>query len=80
LFFYILLYIITNYDDFPKGIIMSAERYVSAAEISAYLGVKQSTIYKWVHLKKIPSHKVGRLLKFRISEVDKWIHSGKSKR
>ena len=55
-----------------------AERWVSIDEISEHLGVKKDTIYKWVARKKMPAHKVGRLLKFQIREVDKWVRAGKA--
>jgi len=55
-----------------------AERWLSIDEISEHLGVKKDTIYKWVAKKKMPAHKVGRLLKFRIKEVDKWVLTGKA--
>ena len=55
-----------------------AERWVSIDEISEHLGVKKDTIYKWVAKKKMPAHKVGRLLKFQIKEVDKWVRTGKA--
>lgn len=54
------------------------DRWLSVNEIAAYLGVQTDTIYKWVSRKSIPTHKVGRLLKFKASEVDEWIHSGKA--
>ena len=59
---------------------MADERWLSVEEIARHLGVKQATIYKWVHLRKIPSHKVGRLLKFKSAEIDKWVKSGKAAR
>lgn len=55
-----------------------AERWVSIDEISEHLGVKKDTIYKWVARKKMPAHKVGRLLKFQIKEIDKWVREGKA--
>jgi len=55
-----------------------AERWVSIDEISEHLGVKKDTIYKWVARKKMPAHKVGRLLKFQIKEVDEWVRTGKA--
>lgn len=55
-----------------------AERWVSIDEISEHLGVKKDTIYKWVARKKMPAHKVGRLLKFQIKEVDRWVRTGKA--
>ena len=56
-----------------------AERWLSVDEIAEHLGVKKDTIYKWVRTTNIPFHKVGRLLKFRIYEVDKWVLAGKTK-
>ena len=49
-------------------------------EIAAYLGVKKDTVYKWVRLRGMPAHKVGRLVKFRREEVDEWVRSGKAGR
>lgn len=45
-------------------------------EIAAHLGVNRDTIYKWIERKKMPGHKVGRLRKFLISEVDAWVKTG----
>ena len=55
-----------------------AERWLSIDEISEHLGVKKDTIYKWVAKKRMPAHKVGRLLKFQIKEVDHWVKTGKA--
>jgi excisionase family DNA binding protein len=52
---------------------MNENRWLSADEISEYLGVKRDTIYKWIHRHRLPAHKVGRLWKFRKQEVDDWI-------
>lgn len=54
------------------------ERWVSVEEISEHLGVKKDTVYKWVARKRMPAHKVGRLLKFQIKEVDRWVKTGKA--
>jgi excisionase family DNA binding protein len=53
-------------------------RWFSVEEIGAYLGVKKDTVYKWVRLRGMPAHKVGRLVKFRREEVDEWVKSGKA--
>jgi excisionase family DNA binding protein len=52
------------------------ERWLSVAEIAAHLGVNPDTIYKWIDRKGMPGHKVGRLWKFMVSEVDEWIRAG----
>jgi excisionase family DNA binding protein len=53
-----------------------SERWLSVDEIAEHLGIKRDTIYKWVAHKNMPAHKVGRLLKFRINEVDQWVIAG----
>ena len=63
---------------YSEGLEIMAERWVSIDEISEHLGVKKDTIYKWVARKKMPAHKVGRLLKFQIKEIDKWVREGKA--
>ena len=49
------------------------DRYLSVAEICTYLGIKRDTVYKWISEKKLPAHRIGKLWKFKISEVDEWV-------
>ncbi|MGA2261991.1 MAG: helix-turn-helix domain-containing protein [Acidobacteriota bacterium] len=51
---------------------------MSVDNIAAHLGVNPDTAYKWISRKKLPAHKVGRLWKFKASEVDRWIRQGKA--
>lgn len=57
---------------------VTTDRWLSVDEISAYLGVKRYTIYKWIDRKKMPAHKVGSLWKFKRDEVDDWVRRGKA--
>jgi|LSQX01.3.fsa_nt_gb excisionase family DNA binding protein len=54
------------------------ERWLSLEEISKHVGCSKDTIRAWIKKGAIPYHKVGRLYKFRASEVDSWIESGAS--
>ncbi len=54
------------------------ERWLSVDEIEVHLGVNPDTICKWITRKSMPAHKVGRLWKFKVAEVDEWIRSGKA--
>lgn len=49
------------------------EPWLSVDEVANYLGVKRDTVYKWIERKGLPAHKAGRLWKFKIKEVDKWV-------
>jgi excisionase family DNA binding protein len=59
------------------GMTMKEERWLSVDEIAAHLGVNPDTVYKWIERKKLPAHKVGRLWKFQVSEVNEWVRAGK---
>ncbi len=52
------------------------DRWLSVEEIAEYLGIKRDTAYKWIGEKHMPAHKVGRLWKFKIAEIDEWVKSG----
>ena len=54
------------------------ERWCSTKEMCEYLGVSRDTLLTWINEKKMPASKVGRSWKFKISEVDEWIKSGKA--
>jgi len=51
------------------------EPWVSVEEVAIHLGVAKESIYRWIEGKGLPAHRVGRLWKFRLSEVDKWIEA-----
>jgi len=52
------------------------EQWVSVDQIAQHLNVKPDTVYKWLERKDMPAHKVGRLWRFKISEIDQWIRLG----
>jgi len=49
------------------------KRLLSIKELSQYLGVKEHTLYIWVSQRRIPFVKCGRLTKFDLKRIDKWI-------
>ena len=55
---------------------MIAEPWVSVDDIATHLGVAKDSIYRWIEAKGLPAHKMGRLWKFKISEVDEWVRAG----
>ena len=55
------------------------EKWISVEDAAEYLGVKPATVREWIRKKHdMPAHKVGKQWKFRCSELDEWIQSGKS--
>ena len=55
-----------------------ADRWLSVDEIAEHLGVSKDTVYTWVNERGMPGHKVGRLWKFKVDEVDGWVRIGGS--
>lgn len=55
---------------------MQTEPWVSMEEIALHLGVSQDTIHRWIRKREMPAHQIGRLWKFKISEVDEWVRRG----
>jgi excisionase family DNA binding protein len=52
------------------------EKWVPLKDVQSYLGVGRETILQWIAKRNMPAYKVGRLWKFKLSEVDDWIRSG----
>lgn len=58
---------------------MMQDCWIGIDEAAEYLGVKTGTIRAWIRKGKgIPAHKIGKQWKFKISEIDDWVKSGKA--
>ncbi len=51
------------------------DKLLTIDELAEVLSLKKSTIYQWVHLGLVPHMKVGRLLRFRERDIEKWLSS-----
>lgn len=56
------------------------DKWISIEEAAEYLGIKPVTLRGWILSKKedIPANKIGKQWKFKVSELDEWVKSGKS--
>lgn len=55
------------------------DRWIGIEEAANYIGVNRDTIRNWIKKDTgIPAHKIGKLWKFKKSELDSWIKSGES--
>ena len=52
--------------------------WIGIEQAAQYLDVNKDTIRNWIKKSSIPAHKVGKLWKFKKTELDEWIKSGKS--
>lgn len=51
----------------------TTERWCSMKEITAHLGVSRDTVLVCIEQYNMPATRIGRLWKFRISDVDAWM-------
>ena len=54
------------------------DKWMGLETAAKYLDVNKDTIRNWIKKTDIPAHKVGKLWKFKQSELDEWIKSGRS--
>lgn len=55
---------------------MNSQPWVTAVDVAKHLGVVKDTVYRWRERKGLPAHRVGRLWKFQLSEIDDWVRAG----
>ena len=54
----------------------TAEPWVSVDTIASHLGVARDSVYRWIERRNLPAHRIGRLWKFKVSEIDAWVRAG----
>jgi excisionase family DNA binding protein len=57
----------------PAEQLRMTEPWASVDEVAKHLGVAKDSIYRWIERRGLPAHKIGRLWKFKLSEVDEWV-------
>ena len=45
-------------------------------ELAKYFKLSEQTIRRWIRNKEIPFHKIKKVIRFRVSEIEKWIDEG----
>jgi excisionase family DNA binding protein len=54
----------------------ATEPWVSVEDVAKHLGVARDSVYRWIEFRGLPAHKIGRLWKFKLSQVDAWVEAG----
>ncbi|EGP5553231.1 helix-turn-helix domain-containing protein [Enterococcus faecium] len=52
------------------------EKWVSIKDVQEHLDVGRESVLQWINKRNLPAYKVGRLWKFKLSEIDDWVRSG----
>ena len=53
------------------------EKWVNLEDIAEHLSVSTDTVRTWIKNGKLTFYRAGKRYKFKISEVDEWLRSGK---
>jgi len=59
-------------------VLESNEKYINIDAAAEYLGIKKVTLRNWIKKTDIPAHRIGKLWRFKCSELDAWVKSGNS--
>lgn len=51
---------------------------MSVEVVARHLGVAKDSVYRWIEFRELPAHRVGRLWKFKLTEVDDWVRAGRA--
>lgn len=55
------------------------EKLLTVPQVSERLQVSQSLVYKWVHYDLVPHIKLGTLLRFEESKLERWVNNKRRK-
>lgn len=52
------------------------EPWMSVDEVAAHLCVAKDSVYRWTDAKRLGAHKIGKLWRFKLSQVEEWTRGG----
>lgn len=52
---------------------MVKERLMTMQEVAEYLQCSVSTVRRWVGRGKVPHYRMGKMIRFRRAELDRWL-------
>ncbi len=56
------------------------QAFLTIDEVAEFLHVNPMTVYSWVKDEKIPAFKIGKVWRFRKTEIDEWLKKQKYKK
>jgi len=48
----------------------------SVVATANHLAIARDTVYRWIESRGLPAHRIGRLWKFKLSQIDEWVEAG----
>jgi excisionase family DNA binding protein len=49
------------------------ETYLTVEELAAYFKFTVQTVRRWIANREVPFHKINNSIRFRLSEIEKWV-------
>ena len=46
--------------------------FITIHDVMQRYGVTRYAVYRWTHLRQIPFYRIGRELRFRLDELERW--------
>jgi excisionase family DNA binding protein len=50
-------------------------KYLTINELAEFLNIKKSTLYSLVENGELPHYRIGRLIRFKLSDIELWMES-----
>lgn len=57
---------------------MSTNPWVSAENVVENQSIAKDSVYRWIETRGLPAHRIVRLWKFKISEIDQCVREGEA--
>ena len=51
------------------------EPWASVDDVAKHLGVAKDSVCRWIESRGLSAHKIGRLWKFKLSEIGQWVRA-----
>jgi excisionase family DNA binding protein len=53
------------------------EKWVNIEDVAEHLSLSKDTVRNWMKEGRLPQYKVGKMYKFKLSEIDELVRAGK---
>jgi len=57
---------------------LTTEPWATLQEVAEHLRVSEDTVHRWISSRAMPAHRIGRVWRFKLSQVDSWVESGQA--
>ena len=53
------------------------DKWCNIEDVAEYLSITEDTARTWLKEGRLPAYKVGKRYKFKLSDIDEWVRSGR---